>query len=527
MSQQIPSQPQRTRWVIAAAVVFCAVVLGREIALLAQGVDFLVRHITIDDTFYYLNTAWFTKELGFVTFDGVNPTNGVQFLWFWILTAFSFLFDSRGAFFTGTMSLLVALNVVAIPLVMWLGQLLWDWRGAILAGAMIVFLACQDKFLMMGLENTIHLIVFLLAAISYLKFLRQASAGWYLGAMSLLALNVWARLDSAVVSAMVGLHATFVMVRSDRVPLSRRIAIAAIAAAICGLAAAILFWGNMRMGGSAVPVSGLWKKAPIDWAAVLPTFYELWGRTLPAVFPVDRITPDAGEHIAAFLLAIAVAVLEFRAMQRGERPIPVGVLVLLGALFAHTVVLSIAVESSHALRGIWYQSPHFALMIILMVRLIGRIPDRPLPRLPRVSVPTAVVGLLVVAATLLAAKNAKGYIKHHRGDTNLHGERLQLARWARENLPPDARLAAFNTGELGFFSERRATNLDGLINSFEYYKYRKKGGTVIDYLENQRIDYFVDYRVPEDVAAHSTLIHEHPLPERDPIQVRRMDFSGK
>ncbi|MCB2154755.1 hypothetical protein KQI84_07695 [bacterium] len=520
------TRPCPCRWIAAAAILFCAGVLGREIYVLAQGVDFLVRHITIDDTFYYLNTAWYAKQMGFVTFDAVNPTNGVQFLWFWILYAFSFLFDSRGALLTGTMWMLVILNVAAVPLMMVFGKRLWDWRGAILAGAMAFFLACQGKYLMMGLENTIHLIVFLLAAISLLRFLQDRSPTWYITTMALLALNVWARLDSAVVSAIIGLYATIVLLRSDSLPLPRRAMFVTIAAAICGISAGVLFWGNYKMGGSSVPVSGLWKKAPIDWAAVLPTFFELWGRTLPAVFPIDRITPDGTENIVTFLLTIAVVVFEVRAIRNGDRTVAPGVLVLMGALFVHTIVLSIAVEPSHSLRGVWYQSPHFALMIGLIVRMVSRIPNRPLPRFDGISVPTFSAGLLVIAITLFAAKNAVGYVGDH-DETNLHGERLVLARWIRENLPEDARLAAFNTGELGFFSERRATNLDGLINSFEYFEYRQNGGTIIDYLRSQGIDYFVDYNIPPEVAARSTVVHEHPLPERDPIQVRRMDFSAE
>ena len=41
--------------------------------------------LTNDDTYYYLQTAWNARHLGFVTFDGINATNGVQFLWFSIL----------------------------------------------------------------------------------------------------------------------------------------------------------------------------------------------------------------------------------------------------------------------------------------------------------------------------------------------------------------------------------------------------------------------------------------------------------
>ncbi len=54
--------------------------------------------LTNDDTYYYLQTAWNARHLGFVTFDGINPTNGVQFLWFSILYGLTFLADDKSAF---------------------------------------------------------------------------------------------------------------------------------------------------------------------------------------------------------------------------------------------------------------------------------------------------------------------------------------------------------------------------------------------------------------------------------------------
>jgi hypothetical protein len=42
------------------------------------------------------------------------------------------------------------------------------------------------------------------------------------------------------------------------------------------------------------------------------------------------------------------------------------------------------------------------------------------------------------------------------------------AIWAREHLPPDAVIGAWNAGNIGYFSNRRTVNLDGLVNSWDY-----------------------------------------------------------
>src|SRR4029077_13881509 len=44
------------------------------------------------------------------------------------------------------------------------------------------------------------------------------------------------------------------------------------------------------------------------------------------------------------------------------------------------------------------------------------------------------------------------------------------AQWARVNLPADAVIGAWNAGAIGYLSERRVVNLDGVVNSWDYYQ---------------------------------------------------------
>jgi hypothetical protein len=70
---------RQTVWIVLGVAV---VQFGLQLSLLARGVEYVASSLTIDDTYYYLQTAWNTKRLGFVTFDGLHDTNGVQLLWF-------------------------------------------------------------------------------------------------------------------------------------------------------------------------------------------------------------------------------------------------------------------------------------------------------------------------------------------------------------------------------------------------------------------------------------------------------------
>ena len=54
--------------------------------------------------------------------------------------------------------------------------------------------------------------------------------------------------------------------------------------------------------------------------------------------------------------------------------------------------------------------------------------------------------------------------------------------------------AAWNAGEFGYFSNRTVINLDGLINSNDYYERVLQGSFPLkEYLYENNVDYIVDY----------------------------------
>ena len=70
--------------VAVSCIIFAAIQVGFQALILLSGGDLSTR-LVVDDSFYYYETAWRFAESGAVTFDGVNATNGVQFLWFWLV----------------------------------------------------------------------------------------------------------------------------------------------------------------------------------------------------------------------------------------------------------------------------------------------------------------------------------------------------------------------------------------------------------------------------------------------------------
>ena len=128
------------------------------------------------------------------------------------------------------------------------------------------------------------------------------------------------------------------------------------------------------------------------------------------------------------------------------------------------------------------------------------------------------------AAWLLAEARAgqQDFVRRRIDRDNFHGICYELARWLDANVEPDAGLGAFNSGELGYFSGRLVTNLDVLVNSYDYFLHRRGGGKVAAYLVEDGIDYFVDYASDPEIEGVAELVRAASLPKVEPLEVRRV-----
>ncbi len=71
-------------------------------------------------------------------------------------------------------------------------------------------------------------------------------------------------------------------------------------------------------------------------------------------------------------------------------------------------------------------------------------------------------------------------------------EIYQQAVWIKNSLPEDAIIAAWDAGALGYISERRVINLDGLVNNFELQEY-KRAGRLTEYLDKKGCQYIAQF----------------------------------
>src|SRR5262245_19143203 len=95
--------PSKSRQAALSVLFLALVQFALQMSLLARGVAYAAVSLAIDDTYYYLQTALNTKLLGFVTFDGLHATNGVQLLWFLIILLLAMVVKTKTVLLLATL----------------------------------------------------------------------------------------------------------------------------------------------------------------------------------------------------------------------------------------------------------------------------------------------------------------------------------------------------------------------------------------------------------------------------------------
>lgn len=215
----LPSQGITTRQSAGVIVAVALVQFGLQVNLLTRGVAYVASSLTIDDTFYYLQTAWNTKVLGFVTFDGLHSTNGVQFLWFVIIVLVAWLAQTKAALLLATLAVSFLLNALSYLIIWRIGVLLKQLPLALLLAGFWSLQSLPFRIYTMGMENSLHAFIFwcvLWQCLTFLLRVRQQLKPNFLVLTVALILNAWARLDSALISGILYVFCLWVLARAHR-----------------------------------------------------------------------------------------------------------------------------------------------------------------------------------------------------------------------------------------------------------------------------------------------------------------------
>jgi hypothetical protein len=149
----------------------------------------------------------------------------------------------------------------------------------------------------------------------------------------------------------------------------------------------------------------------------------------------------------------------------------------------------------------WYTRTWYFVGIIPLVALAGVvIVDKALEHDPWTSLRAQrrdrlVVGAMSAVVAALALATAWGAtIPHLVGSRPLYpwqGDMYRATMQLRSQIPPDARVAAFNSGILGFYSDRETVNADGVVNIDALHALQRED--MAAYLRSQGVTYVVDF----------------------------------
>ena len=500
------SQRYRKRLFLTALSLFFL----ESILVLSASVIWLLGQANADDFYYYLVLARHTAQGLGPTFDGMELTNGFHPLYLLLLTPLATLPIQAPAFLikAGLILLLLFHNATGVVLglgferlkrrdVGWLAALTWllnPWALAIT---------------LHGVEAPIA--TFFWAIIIFWVYLSRRNDAMFslkeaAGLGALLGLAVLARTDGLMLALGIGLSELY-RTRRDAAPQRRHRLIALTVMAGVTLLLTLPWWlWNITTFGMLIQVSGkaiFLNMHGFDWLDPANIIGRISFTTLL------YISRFIAYNLSGFLL-LGYILLKKRFSQI-EPPPSTGLSSLLRHLdFALLAVLAIA--------G-WYagwewmiQNWYLLSTTLTVTLLLGLLIERATAPFSRMALQQAIgIVVLVNLLFLFGTYNVTGF-----GYPRQAGG-YYVAQWINQETEEDAIIGVWNSGIVGYFSERPVINLDGVVNN-SLYHYRLEQRTIsvagmMPYIRRRNITYVTDYErinFPDPESMGLTQVYQSP-----------------
>jgi hypothetical protein len=382
---------------------------------------------------------------------------------------------------------------------------------------------CMPRIMQSGMEVSLNAAACTLMLAAVLTVVSRPTAQALVVAGTAFGFAILSRIDNLFYVGFVALLLA-VMAWRSKVPL--------LAGALClGLPAVLLvapyFAWNVMQFHHLMPISGRVKTyshaieevndlggyAAMDYLqVVLGRIVEVFERVLYWTIP-DSLRDALGrsDTNAALLLLLALIlsgaiVLRSRAVRLDRGMAVVAVLVAASLLHVGIVVFLVG---KYVVYTTWYFVwQHLLLAVVLVIVLEGLC--RTLATRRRLQV--LFVGVMLVGSSLTMVRTALIIASLNRAVSwpydrnNFLQVRQDVALWLRETMASDVIVASFNAGQLGYISERRVINLDGLVNNDMLLDWHKAGKPLTDYLDRMGVQFVVDWERPLD-ASRRTFHH--------------------
>ena len=496
------SQNSSLRYAAIVIVFFAVVQFIIQVSLLTKGTEYAAASLIIDDTYYYLQTAWNAKLLGFVTFDGLHATNGVQLLWFVIIYLLALLSTSKVALLFTTLAINFLFNGLCYFIILKIGAILKQPVVALFMAGLWALQSLPFRIYSIGMENSLHALVFwcvLWQSVEFLIRVQNRDKPNFRGLTVVLILNAWTRLDSALLSAIIFTFCVGMLAYTYRLNLRLffgRHGQAVLASSfVAGVGLLVQLTAFQWMGDSYLPVSALVKTSAAGRGVDIQPLEKLvnvFTLGMPSIlqgrFPTLVLIGLGVFGVLLVILARTNIVQQSQEMRAFHNLW----LCLLACEIIYYVYVALS-EVEYAPYFIWYRSPSFIFWIATGSLLASTVFVH--PRLAKYTSSTLRWAPIACSLALFAVA-VYMFVRAINFTSDLYVARYDVALWMAENSPPDTVFAAWNAGQLSFFSNRTVINLDGVINSVDYYERVLVGSTSLaEYLGENNVDYIVDYSI--------------------------------
>lgn len=500
--------PKKGRWALAAVLLVAFAFRG---LFIAQDMRALVtRGPLYDDSFYSFEIARnIARGLG-STFDGVTPTNGYQPLYVFLLVP---VYAAAGDH--ATLPIYIALlgsalcNVLTGLILFRLVRTYASVRAAFFGLVLWSFGPAIVRQAVNGLETSLATLLVVASVEYYLRVFRRAVQPSRRQALTLgilLGLSVFARVDALLLVAALGIDA-FLRRRPHEL---RALAWTAGAALVVMLPWCI---GSQALFGSPLPDSGRATRflseayAPHDhpqftaasFAGGPPLSYLLENLsrsclqlgTSPVLHVFTRglertmmaAQLGSGSTLYAVGSLLALAGLGIWLLVRRSARHARNVTSDFGFLFLYSALL-MAAYSFVIFGQIFYSRYYYPIFFFSIVLgalafdvLVGLITSRRARRVTAIAC-TAAYAVVLCFMSLHRVQNGNYRFLH-------------VVDWIAARTEPGARIGVFNSGAIGYFSDRHIVNLDGKVNPQALAALR--AGAICDYIEAEGLEYVIDH----------------------------------
>jgi hypothetical protein len=503
----------KSSWPIVALILLG---IALKIFLVLQPAGFLVTNLISDDAFYYFLIAKNVISGVGTSVDGVNLTNGFHPLWLVILLPIFKLFGSGMtpdmAPIYATLGLSVILDgLVAFVIFRIVSRYTMNVWLKFTSVAVWLFNPFNVYEMLGGLETSISIFFISLLVLLGIKLRESPRAYLYILSGIVGGLMMLARLDNIFYFIFFLLWIFFT---HGEKRLNRTVLVGVLASLV------VLPWliWNISVFGMLVPASGA-SSTMVNHALVVQDNGPGIIQTLKATvffsyLGLSQVIQQTGMPIL-FLVILGLIlggwIFDRHLMTPGTVIRWPAELFL---FFGFIVHFFLSASIRWTFRS-WYFIPFNFFLSLLIAWFFARVAVKINYKKPAV----------ILFLALFTFSSFISWSRNLEDSQIQQSETMAVAEWTNSNLPRGTVIGAFNSGVLGYFSNHRVINLDGLVNNKAFAALRDK--KLFDYIEEEKIDYLIDFEIYPTYRYRGFLGVDDPLSRLTVAKNIKVDDSNR